>query len=448
MQLPILAIIGRPNVGKSTLFNVLTRSRQALVSDCPGLTRDRQYGRGMLGERPYWVIDTSGLAGKQHPIQDLMDKQVHTAIQEADGILFVVDIKEGLMPQDFDIAKMLRPLQKPTWVLVNKVDHSKLEWTIPDFFKLGFGAPHGIATRQNLGIAECMQMVLETFPAPSEESQSFSPERGIQIAVVGRPNVGKSTLINTLLGETRMLVSEIPGTTRDSIHVPFSYQGAPYTLVDTAGIRRRARVVEKTEKFSVIKTLQTIEAAHVVVVMLDATEGVVEQDLNVLGYVIQAGKSFVLAINKWDALVLPDQEQVKRGLNRKLRFATYAEHIFISAKTGIHLKQLLTAIQKTHQAATKTISTPLLNRLLALAVAEHQPPLSKGRRIKLRYVHLGGHAPPVLVIHGNQVHALRESYKQYLRNFYREKLKLIGTPIVLEFSEGKNPYTCTNLNFK
>lgn len=441
MSIPILAIIGRPNVGKSTLFNVLTHSRQALVSDCPGLTRDRQYGRGMLGERPYWVIDTGGLAGKKHPIQDLMDKQVHQAIEEADGILFVVDIKEGLMPQDFDIAKMLRTLHKPTWILANKVEHSNHAWAIPDFFKLGLGEPLGIAARQNKGIAESMQMILNAFPVIPEQSPPHSKISGeIQIALVGRPNVGKSTLVNTLLGETRMLVSEIPGTTRDSIHVPFSYQGTPYTLVDTAGVRRRAKVVEKIEKFSVVKTLQTIETAHVVVILLDATEGVVEQDLNLLSYVIQAGKSFVLAINKWDGLVQEAQDHLQRALDRKLRFATYAEHVCISAKTGLHLKRLLTAIQKTYRAAHKTIPTPLLNRLLTLAVAGHPPPLSKGRRIKLRYVHLGGHAPPVLVIHGNQVHMLPESYKQYLRNFYREKLALVGTPIVLEFCESKNPY--------
>lgn len=442
MTLPVLAIVGRPNVGKSTLFNRLTRSRQALVSDCPGLTRDRQYGRGVYDDHAYWVIDTGGLAGVEEssdPLQNLMLQQVRAAIEEADGILFIVDVKQGLLPQDVEIANHLRAFKKPVWLLVNKVDHTELQWAASDFFKLGLGEPHCIAATHGMGVSECVESVLKKFPSPPQPAE-LDAKSDISVAVVGRPNVGKSTLINTLLNDNRVIVSETPGTTRDSIHIPFLYRGTHYTLVDTAGVRRRSKVFAREEKFSIVKTLQAIEESQVVIVMLDATEGVVEQDVSLLGLVIQAGKSFVLAVNKWDALTEGGQEKVMRDLDRRLQFATYAKQVLISAKAGIRINNLLAAVEKTYQAATKVISTPVLTRLLERAVTEHQPPLSKGRRIKLRYAHLGGHAPPVIVVHGNQVNAVPDSYKRYLQNYYREQLKLVGTPILLELKEGENPF--------
>lgn len=442
MSSPILAIIGRPNVGKSTLFNCLSRSHQALVSDFPGLTRDRQYGRGLCDEKAYWVIDTGGFAGAKENaslLQSLLLKQVQTAITEADGILFLVDVKEGLMPQDLEIANTLRGLKKPVWLLVNKVDHAQLEWMASDFFKLGFGKPHCISTAHKKGVLSCLESILRFFPL-STGTSNLPVDRGVPVATVGRPNVGKSTLINTLLKEDRVIVSEVPGTTRDSIHIPFVHQGTHYTLIDTAGVRRKGKVFEKIEKFSVVKALQAIEEAKVVVVMIDATEGVVEQDLKLVGYVIQAGKSFVIAVNKWDALSSDEQKNLKGELHRKLPFASYAQQIFISAKMGMGVHHLLAAIRKTHHCATKDISTALLTRLLEEAVEQHQPPIVRGRRIKLRYAHLGGRTPPVIVIHGNQACSLPKSYQRYLQNYYREKLKLVGTPILLELRKGENPF--------
>lgn len=446
MPHPILAIVGRPNVGKSTLFNRLTHSRNALVSDYPGLTRDRQYGRGVCDEKAYWLIDTGGFSDPKEnssPLQPLMQKQVQTAMTEADGILFLVDVKEGFMPQDIAIANILRTFKKPVWLLVNKVDEEALRWEASDFFKVGLGAPYCIAAAHGTGVSECVESILKHFPSPEKKIES-SLEDGILVAVVGRPNVGKSTLINTLLKKERVIVSETPGTTRDSIHVPFVHQGTQYTLVDTAGVRRKSKVFEKIEKFSIVKTLQTIEAAKVVVVMLNAQEGVVGQDVHLLGHVIEAGKSFVIAVNKWDALLQENQEKVKRELDRKLKFASFAKQAFISAKMGVGVDHLLAAIRKTNLVCLKAISTSLLNRLLEEALAEHQPPLVKGRRIKPRYAHLGGQHPPVIVIHGNQVKSLPKNYQRYLQNYFREKLKLVGAPIFLELRESENPYKPKN----
>lgn len=435
---PVIALVGRPNVGKSTLFNCLTRSRDALVADQPGLTRDRKYGEGKIGERAYLVVDTGGISGDREGIDELMADQVWLAVEEADAILFLVDARDGLMPGDDEIARRLRTASKPVHLVVNKVDGSDPSVVVSEFYNLGIGEPLGITASQGGGVRDLMDHVFSAIPEAEEEEEQ--DDRGIKIAVVGKPNVGKSTLINRILGEERVLAYDMPGTTRDSIYVPFERRGQQYTFIDTAGVRRRGKVQDKLEKFSVIKALQAIEQANVVVLVIDAHQGVSDQDLHLLGFVLDEGRSLVIAVNKWDGLESSERERVKYELGRRLQFVDYASLYFISALHGTGVGDLFGPIQKAYQSATRNLSTPELTRILEQAVSEHQPPLVRGRRIKLRYAHQGGRNPPTIVIHGNQTKDLPAAYQRFLANYFRKSLKLEGTPVRIELKSGINPY--------
>ncbi|OOG20794.1 ribosome biogenesis GTPase Der [Thioalkalivibrio denitrificans] len=439
-MLPVIALVGRPNVGKSTLFNQLTRSRDALVADFPGLTRDRQYGPGRVGGFPYMVVDTGGLSGEAETLDDLMARQTRQAIDESDVVLFMVDGRDGLTAADESIARDLRTRGKQVVLVVNKTDGLDVDQAMAEFHSLGFGVPRAIAASHGRGIAGLMDAVREHLP--DAETVEAEAERwpGIRIAFVGRPNAGKSTLINRILGEERVVATEVPGTTRDSIFIPFERDGQAYTLIDTAGVRRRARVHEAIEKFSVVKTLQAIDAAHVVVMVLDAREGISEQDAHLLGVVMDAGRALVLAINKWDGLDSDQRDRVRHELDLKLPFLDFAERRFISALHGTGVGDLFGHVKRAYDSAFIKVSTNELTKLLEAAVAAHQPPLVRGRRVKLRYAHQGGQNPPVIVIHGNQTDRLPGSYKRYLTNHYRQQLDLVGTPIRLEFRTGENPY--------
>ena len=437
-MLPVVAIIGRPNVGKSTLFNILTKSRSALVADQPGLTRDRIYGQAEYQERNFIVVDTGGIGEVESNIEQLMADQAEQAMLEADLLLFVVDARAGLTAADAELGRKFRQLNKPIQLVVNKTDGTDTNIVCADFHKLGLGEPLAIAAAHNRGIKLLCDNVLSLLPAAVEVPEHV--EQGIKIAIVGRPNVGKSTLVNRMLGEERVVVCDMPGTTRDSIFIELERHGEHYVLIDTAGVRRRGKVTEIVEKFSVIKTLQAIEAANVVIMVFDAREGIVDHDLNLLGFVLDAGRALVLAINKWDGMQPDEKDQVKKTLDRKLGFVDFAPLRFISALHGTGVGDLFKSVQLAYQAATKKLSTTRLTELLQKAVAEHSPPLVHGRRIKLRYAHTGGHNPPIIIIHGNQVDAVPVSYQRYLVNFYREALNLKGTPIRVEFKGGENPF--------
>ena len=438
-MLPVIALVGRPNVGKSTLFNRLTRSRDALVADQPGLTRDRQYGIGKLGDRPYLVVDTGGLSGDREGIDALMEKQVLAAIEEADHLLFLVDARDGLTAGDEFIAERLRRTGKPITLVVNKTDGLDADTVASEFHALGLGDPRPIAAAQGRGVRSLIEGVLATLP---EAPKAAAPpeEEGTRIAVVGRPNVGKSTLINRLLGEERVVAYDRPGTTRDAIAIPFEHQGRPYTLIDTAGVRRRARISEAIEKFSVIKTLQAMEQANVVLLVLDAHQGIGEQDATLAGHVLDSGRALVVVINKWDGLEPDERERIRAEMQRRLPFLGFADWHFVSALHGSGVGHLMEAADAAYRAAMIDLPTPELTRVLEEAVAEHQPPLVRGRRIKLRYAHQGGRNPPVIVIHGNQVDQVPASYRRYLVNRFREAFDLHGTPLRVEFRAGKNPY--------
>lgn len=410
-MLPVIALVGRPNVGKSTLFNRLTRSRDALVADQPGLTRDRQYGVGRLGSRPYVVVDTGGISGDPAGIDPLMERQVQRAIGEADQVLFLLDARDGLTAADQTIAEGLRRTGKPITAVVNKTDGLDYDTVSGDFFALGLGEPLPIAAAHGRGVHALIDRVLDALP-PGEGEPDAGPEPGIQIAVVGRPNVGKSTLVNRLLGEERVVAFDQPGTTRDSIFIPFESQGRRYTLIDTAGVRRRARISEAIEKFSVIKTLQAIEQANVVLLVLDARQGISDQDAGLAGHVVESGRALVVVINKWDGLSADERDRVKGEMQRRLPFLDFADWRFVSALHGSGVGHLLAAVDAAYQAATCDLRTPELTRILEDAVAEHQPPLVQGRRIKLRYAHQGGRNPPIIVIHGNQTAAVPASYQR------------------------------------
>jgi GTP-binding protein len=435
---PVIALVGRPNVGKSTLFNCLTRSRDALVADQPGLTRDRKYGEGRVGDRPYLVVDTGGLSGDKEGIDELMAEQVWLAVAEADVILFLVDARDGLVAGDQDIAARLRAANKPVYLVVNKIDGAEASLVMAEFHALGMGEPVGISAAHRGGVQALMEQVLLDLPAaePAAEPEDL----GIKIAIIGKPNVGKSTLINRILGEERVLAFDMPGTTRDSIYVPFERRGQRYTFIDTAGVRRRGKVHDKLEKFSVIKALQAIEEAHVVVLVIDAHEGVSDQDSHLLGFVLDAGRALVIAVNKWDGLAPDERERVKYELGRRLQFVNFASLYFISALHGTGVGDLFKPIHRAYRSATRALSTPELTRILEQAVEDHQPPLVRGRRIKLRYAHQGGRNPPLIVIHGNQTKDVPDSYRRYLANVYREALQLEGTPVRIEFKAGVNPY--------
>ncbi|MEZ5479772.1 MAG: ribosome biogenesis GTPase Der [Thiolinea sp.] len=438
---PALALIGRPNVGKSTLFNRLTKSRDALVADFPGLTRDRKYGSGHAFERDYLVIDTGGLSGEQEGIDEYMARQTLAAIAEADAVLFIVDGKQGLTGGDQQIASHVRQTGKPVFLVVNKTDRIDPDQAAAEFYALGFTEVFSIAAAHNRGVTSMLETVLEHFPVDEQAEQVVEEDDGsIRIAFVGRPNVGKSTLVNRILGEERVIAFDQPGTTRDSIFIPFERDGQRYTLIDTAGVRRRSRVNETVEKFSVVKTLEAIQAAHVVIMLVDAQDAITEQDAHLLGLILDAGRALVVAVNKWDGLDGDDRERIKHQLEVKLPFLDFAEKHFISALHGTGVGNLYRAIHACYQSAMIKVPTSRLTRMLETALQSHQPPLVNGRRIKLRYAHQGGSNPFLVVIHGNQTERVPQAYERYLINYFRTTLKLVGVQVRLEFKTGDNPY--------
>ena len=439
-MLPVIALVGHPNVGKSTLFNRLTKTRDALVANQPGLTRDRQYGIGRLGDFPYLVVDTGGLAGGEEGLEQLMAEQSWTAVREADLVLFLVDARGGLNAADEALNHQLRQITVPVVVVANKAERLDPAAAASEFHRLGMGQPHAISAAHGQGVGDLMDEVRELLPAAPTEDPAQEPGSVLRVAVVGRPNVGKSTLVNHLLGEERVLAFDQPGTTRDSIRVPFERNGRDYLLIDTAGLRRRSRVNEMIEKFSAIKTMQAIEEANVVVLLIDAQREVGEQDLRLAGYVLEAGRGLVVAVNKWDSLQREQRDQVKRELDRRLAFVEFATVHFISALRGSGVNGLLNTVDRVQQSIFADFSTPEATRILEQAVKVHAPPSVNGRRIKLRYAHQGGRNPPTIVIHGNQVKALPDSYRRYLGNTFRRELGLEGTPLRIELRQSDNPF--------
>ncbi|MBT8089306.1 MAG: ribosome biogenesis GTPase Der [Gammaproteobacteria bacterium] len=439
-MLPVIALIGRPNVGKSTLFNRLTRSRDALVADYPGLTRDRQYGFGKLGPIPYLVIDTGGVAGGEVGIEEAMVGQTVRALQEADAAIIMVDGRSGLTAADENVAALARKHARKTWLAVNKAEGLDADLASSEFHGLGLGEPIAVSAAHGDRIAALMDAVLGDFEAESPDEDVGDDDKELRIAVIGRPNVGKSTLANRLLGEERLVVFDQPGTTRDSVAVPFERNDRRYLLIDTAGIRRKARVHEAIEKFSIIKALQAIEQAQVVIAVLDAQEGVTEQDVSLLGLVLERGRALVVVTNKWDGLSAYERKRIRDELDRRLPFLDFAERMTISALHGTAVGDLLPAVERAFRAANSDLSTTELTRELESAVMEHPPPLVRGRRIRLRYAHQGGRNPPVIVIHGNQTDRLPEAYRRYLINRFRKAFKLKGTPVRLSFKTSKNPF--------
>jgi GTP-binding protein len=455
-MLPVIALVGRPNVGKSTLFNRLTHTRDALVADFPGLTRDRKYGQAKFEERQFIVVDTGGITGDEAGIDAAMAQQSLLAIDEADVVLFMVDARAGLTPADIGIAEHLRKQDKTIHIVANKVDGIDGDSESADFYALGFESLFQIAASQGRGVSQLLNDVLipieESFPdmkvevdeVLEEEDAQAKLERlqnsPIKLAIVGKPNVGKSTLTNRILGEERVVVFDQPGTTRDSIFIPMERDGREYVLIDTAGVRKRRKVSEAVEKFSIVKTLQAIEESNVVLLVIDAREGISEQDLSLLGFVLNSGRSLVLAVNKWDGLESFVKDEVKRELDRRLGFVDFARLHFISALHGTGVGHLFESVQEAYESATKRITTSMLTDIMEMAQQDHQPPLVRSRRVKMKYAHAGGYNPPVIVIHGNQVKDLPDSYKRYLMNYYRKSLKIMGTPIKIEFREGANPF--------
>lgn len=409
----------------------------------PGLTRDRQYGHASFEGKSFIVIDTGGIGEvdanpeNQASIDAYMEAQSQTAAREADIVLFVVDARAGLLASDEDIAKHLRTLGKKVYVIANKIDGVH-EAAIAEFFRLGLGDPIHVAASHGRGIVSMLEVVLQDVPADEEVASTAT--KGMLLAIIGRPNVGKSTLVNRLLGEERVVVYDMPGTTRDSIYIPFTRNGRDYTIIDTAGVRKRGRTHEAVEKFSVVKTLQAIKEAHVVVVVLDAHEGIATQDMHLLGFALEAGRAVVIAINKWDGMSDYQKSQVKDEMDRRFNFAPYIKTLLISAKHGTGVGNLYPAIHRAYDASMQKISTARLTQVLEDAVANHAPPMVAGRRIKLRYAHMGGHNPPVIVIHGNQVGRVPKDYQRYLENVFREVFKLEGTPVKIEFKQNQNPY--------
>jgi GTP-binding protein len=438
-MLPVIALVGRPNVGKSTLFNLLTRSRDALVADLPGLTRDRKYGYGKVGLRPYVVVDTGGLTGDGSGIDAMMARQSLLALEESDHVLFLVDARDGLTSIDEHVTRLVRRSGKPCTLVINKSEGRDPGQIASDFFRLGMGDPVSISAAHGDRVAALMDYVLEQIPDTGiEDLPDQAP--GIRVAVVGRPNVGKSTLINRLIGEERLVAFDQPGTTRDSVFVPFERDGQQYTLIDTAGIRRRSRVDEGVEKFSIVKALQAIDVANVVVALVDAHEGLTDQDVSLMGLVLNRGRALVIAINKWDGISENQRERMKANLEMKLDFANFAERLFVSALHGSNVGLIMASVVRAYNSAVADLPTPELTRVLEQAATEHQPPLIHGRRIKLRYAHQGGRNPPVIVIHGNQTERLPDTYKRFLINTFRRHFQLVGTPLRLELKSTENPY--------
>lgn len=441
---PVIALVGRPNVGKSTLFNRLTRSRDALVADLPGLTRDRHYGEGRIGERPFLVIDTGGFEPvAKEGIMHEMAKQTKQAVAEADVVVFIVDGRQGLTPHDKTITDFLRKSGRRVMLVVNKAEGMKYTSVTADFYELGLGDPYVISAAHGDGVADLVNEALDIVSAQqpaAEEEELAADSKGIKIAIVGRPNVGKSTLVNTLLGEDRVIAFDMPGTTRDSIEIPFERDGKQYTLIDTAGIRRRGKVFEAIEKFSVVKTLQSISEANVVLLLLDAQQDISEQDAHIAGFILESGRALVVAVNKWDGLDADRRDQIKMDIERKLGFLFFAKFHFISALKGSGIGPMMKSINSAYAAAMSKLSTPRLTRALIEAV-EHQQPRRKGSiRPKLRYAHQGGQNPPIVVIHGNALEAIDDNYKRYLEKHFRETFSLVGTPLRIELRSSKNPF--------
>ena len=455
-MLPVVALVGRPNVGKSTLFNRLTNTRDALVADFPGLTRDRKYGQATWEQKQFIVVDTGGITGDEEGIDAEMAHQSLRAIDEADVVLFLVDARAGLLPADIGIAEHLRKVNKKLFVVANKVDGIDGDSESADFYTLGLGTIHQIAAAHGRGVSLLLEQALtplaEEFPdmqvQPKEVHEELDAEQQlerlknlpIKLAIVGKPNVGKSTLTNRILGEDRVVVFDMPGTTRDSVYIPLERDGREYILIDTAGVRRRKRVADAVEKFSIVKTLQAIEEANVVLMVIDAREGIADQDLSLLGYILNSGRSLVVAVNKWDSLSTDIKDDIKRELDRRLGFIDFARLHFISALHGSGVGNLFESVIEAYDSATQRVGTAMLTQIMEMAQAEHQPPMVRGRRVKMKYAHAGGYNPPVIVIHGNQVDDLPGSYKRYLMNYYRKSLKVMGTPIKIEFREGANPF--------
>jgi GTPase len=439
-MIPVIALVGRPNVGKSTLFNRLTRTRDAIVADYPGLTRDRKYGEGTINNRRFIVIDTGGISGEEEGIDSIMAGQSLLAIKEADIVLFILDSRSGLNSADHLIAKHLRVNNKKTYLVANKIDGVDPDIALAPFYELGLGEIFATTATHGRGVLSMMEEVLAEVPELLD-SPKESEATGIKIAIVGRPNVGKSTLVNRLLGEERVVVFDEPGTTRDSIYINYERFGQPFTLIDTAGVRRRKNIDLTVEKFSIVKTMQAIDDANVVILVMDASEGVVEQDLHLMGATIEAGRALVIALNKWDGLEDAHKQYVKSEIERRLRFVDFATIHFISALHGTGVGNLYKSVEKAYQSATDKFSTNYLTRILEDAVREHQPPMIQGRRIKLRYAHPGGHNPPIVVIHGNQTSDIPSHYAKYLEKTYRRVLDLHGTPIRIEFKTSENPFS-------
>lgn len=467
-MIPVVALVGRPNVGKSTLFNRLTRTRDALVADFPGLTRDRKYGQAKLGEHEFIVIDTGGIDGTEEGVETKMAEQSLAAIDEADVVLFMVDGRAGLTVSDEAIAQHLRTIEKPAMLVVNKVDGVDADAASAEFWQLGMDNMYQIAASHGRGVTALIDRALNPFAeelleqakevedltsiADSDEEQiEYTEEEAeaefkrlqdqpIKLAIIGRPNVGKSTLTNRILGEERVVVYDMPGTTRDSIYIPMQRDDREYVLIDTAGVRRRRRINETVEKFSVVKTLKAVEDANVVMLIIDARENISDQDLSLLGFALNAGRSIVIAVNKWDGLDSDVKEHVKKELDRRLGFVDFARIHFISALHGTGVGHLFESVQEAYKSATTRVGTSVLTRVMKMATDDHQPPLVRGRRVKLKYAHAGGYNPPIVVIHGNQVKELPDSYKRYLMNYYRRSLEIMGTPIRIQFQNSENPF--------
>lgn len=440
---PVIALVGRPNVGKSTLFNRLTRSRDALVADLPGLTRDRHYGEGRLGERPFLVIDTGGFEPvAKEGIMHQMAKQTKQAVAEADIVVFIVDGRQGLTPHDKTITDFLRKSGRSVMLVINKSEGMKYTSVAADFYELGLGDPYVISAAHGDGVMDLVDESLNLAFAqrPGETDDQDAAHKGVKIAIVGRPNVGKSTLVNTVLGEDRVIAFDMPGTTRDSIEIPFEREGKHYTLIDTAGIRRRGKVFEAIEKFSVVKTLQSISEANVVLLLLDAQQDISEQDAHIAGFVLESGRALVVGVNKWDGLTSDKRDEIKMDLERKLSFLSFAKFHFISALKSTGIGPLMKSIDAAYVAAMADLTTPKLTRALIEAV-EHQQPRRKGSiRPKLRYAHQGGQNPPIVIIHGNALDSIEDNYKRYLEKHFRETFSLTGTPLRIEFRSSKNPF--------
>ncbi|WP_417762130.1 ribosome biogenesis GTPase Der [Shewanella sp.] len=461
-MIPVVALVGRPNVGKSTLFNRLTRTRDALVADFPGLTRDRKYGQAFLSGHEFIVVDTGGIDGTEEGIETKMAEQSLAAIEEADVVLFLTDARAGLTAADQAIAQHLRSREKVTFVVANKVDGIDGDSASAEFWALGLGDVYQMAAAHGRGVTQLIEHVLAPYAEEvseegdeadealvderlyTEEEAESEQERlralPIKFAIIGKPNVGKSTLTNRILGEERVVVYDQPGTTRDSVYIPMQRDEQEYVIIDTAGVRRRARVHDTVEKFSVVKTLKAVEDANVVLLVVDAREGIAEQDLGLLGFALNAGRALVIAVNKWDGIDSDIKDRVKSELDRRLGFIDFARIHFISALHGTGVGHLFESINEAYESATRRVSTSKLTKIMQMAQDDHQPPLINGRRVKLKYAHIGGYNPPVIVVHGNQVSRLPDSYKRYMTNYYRKSLNVVGSPIQMRFQEGDNPF--------